>query len=132
MAYSVVSQHRVHRAGGRLEQVLADWHKQTAASDAAGQRALASQLLRNCQHGVTCGRTVDGVVAMLPSATSASTVESQQQLRKATAQVTRELATADETAVLTVVVPTGLLSIAVLAMVGLQPRLDEYRYRSRQ
>jgi hypothetical protein len=131
MAYSVVSQHRVHKAGVHLEHVLTDWHKATAATDAAGQRALAELMLHRCHQGVDCGRTVDGVVALLPSKPRGN-VPSRHQIQSATAQVNRQLADADETSEFTVVIPAGALCIAVLVVLGLQPRLDEYRYRSRQ
>ncbi len=132
MAYSMASQREVHDTSNRLESLLTDWHNQTAAIDSAGQRALARLMLQRCERGVNCGRTVDGVLATLPQSKPLPTAKSQRHLQQEISVTTERLADADVVADLTVLIPAGVLCIAVLAAFGLQPRLDEYRYRSRQ
>jgi hypothetical protein len=132
MVYSTVSQRHVHHDSARLETLLTDWHTQTAKIDASGQRALAGLMLEQCHPRVNCGRTVDGVLATLPPTQQIPTAKNQRRLQNKISAATGRLTDADVIADLTVLIPAGLLSIAVLVVFGLQSRVDEYRYRSRR
>jgi len=125
----VLSQDRSGDGGDTLNQVLQEWQAQTDATDASGQHALADVVQVQC--GGTdggCGDTVTGFVARL-AASPGNEAKDWQAISK-TKKVNEELLSADQSGILEFAIPGAALGIAALVLLGLQPRIDEYRYRS--
>jgi len=128
-SFALVSQDRSGDGGDTLNQVLQERRAQTAATDASGQQALAAVVQGQCGNtDIGCGVTVAQFVADLPAASSGNEAADSQTIK--TTEVNEKLESADQSGVFEFAILGAALVIAALVLLGLQPRIDEYRYRS--
>lgn len=128
-SFALVSQDRSGDGGDTLNQVLQEWRAQTAATDASGQQALATVVQGQCV-GIDggCGVSVTEFVDKLPAASPGNEAADWQTIK--TTEVNEKLESADQSGIFEFAIPGVALVIAALVLLGLQPRIDEYRYRS--
>ncbi|MGQ0778001.1 MAG: hypothetical protein ACT4NY_26925 [Pseudonocardiales bacterium] len=131
MSLTVISQHRLQDSRANLQQLVDDWGTQISVADAGGQRDLRDIVTRDCVQGEgECGVTVTQFVADLEfEPMDQATVEID--VSDMITEVNLQIAAAGRYADLDILIylTTGL--IAVLILLGLLPRIGEYRYRPR-
>ncbi|QUQ64856.1 hypothetical protein [Kutzneria sp. CA-103260] len=118
---SLVLAGRAHTATAALTTYVITSDKQSDAVSAAAQHDLIA-LVRNGCAG-SCGATV-------PTVPPFQTLTATAPPPSAAADASAEFDSATDLGWLLVAIPVLALGIAALALAGLQPRIDEYRYRS--
>lgn len=134
MSLTIWSQNRLQDSRANLDQLVNDWGAQIRVADVEGQRGLQNAVQGCAQVEGGCGVTVTKFAADLETAnqdaanrTATETIIVPQR----TMQVNGQIATAGRYADLWFLIPLGTALIAVLILLGLRPRIEEYRYRPR-
>ncbi|ONI85146.1 hypothetical protein ALI22I_30115 [Saccharothrix sp. ALI-22-I] len=131
VGYGLVAQHRVEVAADDLRALVGTWQERTSATAAEGQQALSDLVTGECRGADGgCGETVTRFITELRAA-DPGTRPSDLELTGGVQRVNSQIAVANGTADLELLIPAGALLIAVLVWLGFLPRLEEYRHRRR-
>lgn len=114
---------RAHAATAALTTYVTSSDRQSDAVSAQAQQDLIGLVHTTCRADKGCGATV-------PYTAPWETLTVTAPPPTAAADATAEFASATDLGWLLVAIPVLALGIAALALVGLQPRIDEYRYRT--
>ncbi|MFJ5986319.1 hypothetical protein [Lentzea sp. NPDC092896] len=127
----VVAQQRVEAAAGELRQVTSTWDTRTSATRAAAQEDLKDLVTKLCAPADGgCGDTVVRFMADLRSSGTPDAV-TDKDLTDAAKNVNNSVAETDDYADLEALIPIGAGLILLSVLLGLQPRIQEYRYERR-
>lgn len=126
MMFTLVAAQRLDTARDALTSVLSGWDRRMTLTDADGQDELLRLVTAHC--GDDCGPTV--AAAGQVNTSVPGSIPDDATTAAGTRQVNERLVAAAASTRLPLVVPAVTIAIAVLAGWGLQPRLDEYRFRS--
>lgn len=128
---TLVSRAQANAAGQTLNQVVDQRLAQAGRNAVRAQQDLAAVLRAQCE-GVQdgCGDTVEAFFAEVRQAGAGSGASPVQRGLEETRQINDKLASASQSGLLEYLIPVGVVTIAVLILVGLQRGIDEYRYRS--
>ena len=113
---------QAHAATTALTSYITSSDRQADAISATAQHDLVELERQTCQPD-GCGATMPGAPPSVPLTTTAPPAA-------AAAAATAQFAGATDLGWLLVAIPGLALGIAALALIGLQPRIDEFRYRS--
>ena len=113
---------QAHAATATLTSYITSSDRQADAISATAQHDLLELVRQTCNPN-GCGATMPSTPPSVPLTTSAPPVAS-------AADATAQFAGATDLGWLLVAIPVLALGIAALALIGLQPRIDEFRYRS--
>jgi hypothetical protein len=122
VVFLVVADARFASARAELAQVVAARNAQTTAVQVQGNQTVVTVVRARCGTDAACGPTISAIrsASVGDPGTAAATT--------ATTAATGDLAAADATYGLLVVIPAVGLVAAVLVAAGFQPRINEYRY----
>ena len=109
-------------ATATLTSYVTSSDRQADAVSARAQHDLVELVRQTCNPN-GCGATMPSTPPSVPPVTTAPTASS-------AADATAQFAGATDLGWLLVAIPVLALGIAALALIGLQPRIDEFRYRS--
>jgi drug/metabolite transporter superfamily protein YnfA len=112
---------RAHAATAALTTYVTSADRQSQTVSDQAEHDLIEQVHASC--GQNCGNT-------LPAVPKAVSLTAPAPPAASAAQATTQYADATDLGWLLVAIPVLALGIAALGLVGLQPRIDEYRYRS--
>jgi hypothetical protein len=127
----VVAQQRVEAAADELRQVTSTWDTRTSANRATAQEELKNLVTKLCAPADGgCGDTVVRFVSDLRSTGTPDTV-TDKDLTDAAKHVNDSVAAADDYADLEALIPIGAGLILLSVLLGLHPRIQEYRYEPR-
>ncbi|MEV6608051.1 hypothetical protein [Kutzneria sp. NPDC051319] len=120
-ASGIVLADRAHAANAVLTSYVSNTDQRANAVSTTAQRRLILTVRQSC-NPTGCGATLPDTAPSAPRSTPAATTTA--------ADATAGFADATDLSWLLVLIPVLALGVAGLALVGLQPRIDEYRYRS--
>lgn len=128
---SVLAQRNVEAAADELLQVTNAWDGRTAGTRAAAQEDLKNLVTPLCAAAEGgCGDTVVRFVSDLRNA-DAQTPLTDKELTDKARDVNQAVAAADDYAGLETFIPIGAGLILLSVLLGLHPRIQEYRYERR-
>ncbi|MCP2259176.1 hypothetical protein LX15_002877 [Streptoalloteichus tenebrarius] len=132
MSLTFVTQQRLTTTRESLTVVLSESRDQAAVLDDRGRRALTELVRGRCRATENgCGETMARVEAGLGRVNAGPDQPDDRKLAEGARHVHDQAGAATEYGDWVFLAPLTALLIAALVVLGLQPRLDEYRYRWR-
>jgi hypothetical protein len=126
----VRAEHRLGTAQRDLRRVVAEHGAAVNDTDNLGQHAVAKLLPTHCGGILPCGPTLTAFRAHLGAALSSQAIQSEVNTADtADTAAMADLSAADVSDGLPEAIPAVTVAIAVLILVGLHPRISEYRYQ---
>lgn len=130
-SYSLVARHRLVAARHTLSQVGQDWRAQMEQTDRRGQRTLATLVTSACLPTTGgCGDTVSRFLVDLSDPQTGSGATDGQQPTARIRKVNEQTVAAADTGSFDVLMSSAALAVAALILLGLWPRINEYRYQT--
>jgi hypothetical protein len=114
-----------------LRVVVRDSETATRETNDEGQRAVSALLPAPCGSAAGCGPTIAVLRSGLPGAPTAEAIAATENAARSDTRAAKgDLAAAGARHGLLPTIPAVAVAVAVLVLLGLQPRINEYRYQT--